>query len=147
MRRHDLRGLPGAAWSIYLALVATCRAPLWRTSAWASRLSDALVANGVTVVTEANVFHLARAEDAARWRWCGSSGSSLLPTVAAVWLGSGGGNGMINGEDRFAERGRAREKDRARLCLWLCANGSDGRQEFGLQKRPSAAIPRCFVQV
>ena len=111
-----------------------------------SRLSDALVLHGVTVVTASSVFCLGQDEDVARWRWCGSSGSSLLPTVAAVWLGSGGGNGMISGEDRFAERGRAAGKPAARLCLWLCANGSDGQQEFGLRKCPTAAIPRCFVQ-
>ena len=43
---------------------------------------------------------------------------SLLPTVAAVWLGSGGGDGMISGEDRFSEGGRAGEKDRARPFLF-----------------------------
>ena len=54
------------------ALVVTSLDRLWRNSDTASRLSDALVSHGVTVVTAYHVFHLARAEDAARWRWCGT---------------------------------------------------------------------------
>ena len=53
------------------ALVVTSLDRLWRNSDTASRLSDALVSHGVTVVTAYHVFHLARAEDAARWRLAG----------------------------------------------------------------------------
>ena len=79
------------------------------------------MSHGVTVLTESSAYRLGQDEDVARWRWCGSSGSSLLPTVAAVWLGSGGGDGMISGEDRFAERGRVREKcPRTALPMAVC---------------------------
>ena len=79
-----------------------------------SRLSDALVSHGVTVVTEAAVFRLHQAEDAARRRLGCASGGFWL-NVAVVWLGRDWGDREVSGGDRFIEGGRAQERSRARL--------------------------------
>lgn len=51
-------------------LVVTSLDRLWRSNSAGCSISDVLVAHGVTVVTSDHTFHLGRAEDAARWRWC-----------------------------------------------------------------------------
>jgi len=68
------------------ALVVTSLDRLGRDSASASRIVDVLRTHGVMVVTASSVLHLDQAEDAARWRWCCTSGGFWL-NVAVVWLG------------------------------------------------------------